>query len=138
LRLIKWNQKSLVFFYQSIFLLSHVFYTFCFLLYSIDLCTSLIIKALMVLILFYVVVCSQCILVEKDSWDFWRKLQQKNLVHCVSILGLGQIRIREIRLTSFWTTHCSTLTDLINLPIPEFVTWIKISQSRTVCSSKGC
>lgn len=27
---------------------------------------------------------------------------------------------------------------LINLPIPEFVTWIKISQSRTVCSSKGC
>ena len=103
--------KKSSFFYQSIFLLSHVFYTFCFLLYSIDLCTSLIIKALMVLILFYVVVCSRCILVEKDSWDFWRKLQQKILVHCVSILGLGYIRIREIRLTSFWTTHCSTLTD---------------------------
>jgi len=62
-------KKSRVFF-QSIFLLSRVFLHFFFLLYSIDLCTSLIIKALMVLILFYVVVCSRCIVVEKRFLGF--------------------------------------------------------------------
>jgi len=40
------------FFFNQIFFLSHVFLHFLIWLYSIDLCTSLIIKALLVLILF--------------------------------------------------------------------------------------
>merc|ERR1740123_610269 len=63
------KQKSLVFFSIN-FPSFSCFLHFLFLLYSIDLCTSLIIKALMVLILFYVVVCSRCIVVEKRFLGF--------------------------------------------------------------------
>lgn len=44
----------------------------------------------------YVVVCSQCSVVEKVSRDFCRKLQQNFLVHCVSIIGLGYVRIDKL------------------------------------------
>lgn len=35
---------------------------------------------------------------------------------------VGYVRIREIRLTSFWTTHCSTLTDFDSIKVKHQVT----------------
>lgn len=91
-----------------------------FLLYSIDLCTSLIIKALMVLILF---LCS-CLLTVytggKRDLGFLQETSAKFLGTLCINSWVGLRKDREIRLTSFWTTHCSTLTDFDSIKDYEF------------------